>query len=176
VRVDPQRSETSWFSSRLVTVRRATEVSVTRGCRNTLMSTRRNPGGRPSRGDRKLIGSRVASSVAAAVEGAAKKLGLSVNDYVGDLLAAELGFAPVSGDQHAGQLDLHLAAAAPRVDSGETTKLEATRVPQPLAAAVKSAAQHEGLSVSLYVASILGRHQGLHPSPPRQNERLAQSA
>jgi antitoxin component of RelBE/YafQ-DinJ toxin-antitoxin module len=53
-------------------------------------------GGRPSKGDRRYLASRVPESLAQAVYDAADELGITVSDYIADLLAAEHGHRPVS--------------------------------------------------------------------------------
>lgn len=56
----------------------------------------RYQGGRPSKGDRQPLVSRVATPIADAVRERAASEGLSVNDYIARLLAAEVGLTQLA--------------------------------------------------------------------------------
>ena len=60
------------------------------------MATETKRGGRPSKGNRRLLGSRVPLGLADDVEQAAERLGMSISDYLADLIASAHGHPPVS--------------------------------------------------------------------------------
>jgi predicted HicB family RNase H-like nuclease len=71
-----------------------------------MATQRRSQGGRPSKGARDPLLTRVPPGLADAVRISADAQGLTVNDYLANLLAREHGFAPVVADANAAQMML----------------------------------------------------------------------
>jgi len=63
-------------------------------------------GGRPSKGDRQPLVSRVATPIADAVRERAATSGLSVNDYIARVLAANVGLEQLAPDVHHEELPI----------------------------------------------------------------------
>lgn len=70
------------------------------------MAERRGHGGRPSKGPREPLISRVPEKLAHTVRDAADAAGLSVNDYIGNLLAQAHGHPPVAPAANPDQLQM----------------------------------------------------------------------
>lgn len=71
----------------------------------------RYQGGRPSKGDRQPLVSRVATPIADAVRERAAAEGLSVNDYIARLLAAEVGLTQLAPAPTSDREELPISAA-----------------------------------------------------------------
>ena len=72
---------------------------------------RGNPGaGRPSKGERRLIASRVPEQVADAIYNAADEQGITISEYVADLLSVAHGYPPTSKPAHKNQEALPISA------------------------------------------------------------------
>lgn len=66
----------------------------------------RYQGGRPSKGDRQPLVSRVPTPIAEAVRQRAAQSGLSINDYIARLLASDVGMAQLAPAQHFEELPI----------------------------------------------------------------------
>lgn len=70
-----------------------------------------NGGGRRSKGDRRLVGTRLATDVADRVADAAEERGITVSDYLAALVYSDLGIPlPPAGEPAAGQAPFPLSA------------------------------------------------------------------
>lgn len=70
-----------------------------------------NGGGRRSKGDRRLVGTRLATDVADRVADAAEERGITVSDYLAALVYSDLGIPlPPAGEPAAGRARPTLSA------------------------------------------------------------------
>lgn len=87
---------------------------VTRRCNRNLYCERmgrRANAGRPSKGERQLLGTRPAQTMADAAHSRANELGLTMSDYLISLLAKDLGMPELSVVSPSTNKELHIPAA-----------------------------------------------------------------
>ena len=70
------------------------------------MPRRRSQGGRPSKGERDLLSTRLPVALAEAVRDEAERQGLSYSDYIGNLIAAKHGHPPLTQAADKNQMKL----------------------------------------------------------------------
>ena len=69
-----------------------------------------NSGGRPSKGERRLVATRLATDIADRVAAAVEQRGITVSDYIAALVYSDLGIPLPPAAEPAAQAELPLSA------------------------------------------------------------------